>query len=252
MAKRTGAKSFERQVDRLYGLPLEEFTRARNELATDLKQRGDGDAAAQVKKLAKPTRSAGAINRAVRANRREARQLLSAADKLSKAQERLLRRGDRDPVGRAVEGERAAVDRLMAEVKKELRRDGGTSEGMLQRARGTLHAVATTPELRDEFEAGRITKDHKAVGFGALGAPAGAAPARRASDAKKKDEARRRVRRAEQEVEAAERALRRAASEREDAGKRLAAAEAAVSRCETELDEAVSELEAAREAAGRA
>jgi hypothetical protein len=250
VAKRAGAKSLEREVDRLYGLPLEEFTRGRNELARELKQGGDQDAAATVGKLAKPTRSAGAINRAVRANRREARQLLSAADKLSRAQEQLLRRGSREPVGRAVEGERAAVDRLMAEVKKELRREGGTSEGMLDRARTTLHAVATTPGLREEFEAGRITKDHKAVGFGAVDVPVGGAPAGRQRDAKKKDDARRRLKRAEQEVDRAERALRRAEAERADAEKRLAAAEAAVSRCESELAEAVAERDSAREGRG--
>jgi hypothetical protein len=248
VARRAGAKSLERKLDRLYGLPLDEFTRARNDLARDLKRSGDDPEAERVKKLAKPTRSAGAINRAVRANRSEARRLLAAADKLRQAQEQLLERGSRAAVGRAVEGERHAVDRLMAEVKKELRRDGGSSQGMLDRARSTLHAVATTPELREQFEAGRITADHKAVGFGGLAAPARGAPARRPRDAKKKDDARRRLKRAEQVVEAAERALRRAEAERDEAEKRLAAANAAVGRCGSELGDAVAERDAAREA----
>ena len=94
MAKRAGGKSLDREVDRLYGLPLDEFTRARNELAGELKRGGEGAAADEVTKLAKPTRSAGAINRAVRGSRREAKGLLSAADKLTEAQERLLRSGE--------------------------------------------------------------------------------------------------------------------------------------------------------------
>jgi hypothetical protein len=251
VAKRAADKSLDREVDRLYGLPLDEFTGARNDLARRLKQGGDGAAAEEVKQLSKPTRSAGAINRAVRANRREAKRLLAAADKLTKAQEQLLRRGSRDAVGRAVEDERAAVDRLMAEVKKELRRDGGTSEGMLERARGTLHAVTTTPELREEFEAARMTKDHKAVGFGGLGPAAAFPTAGGQRPSKKKDDARRRVKRAEQEVEVAERALRRAQADREDAEKRLAAANAAVGRCESELAEAVAERDDAARAAGQ-
>jgi hypothetical protein len=242
------AKSLEREVDRLYGLPLDEFTPARNELAAEIKRAGDADAAGQVKTLAKPTRSAGAINRAVRGNRRKAKRLLTAADKLTQAQEELLKQGSRAPVSRAVEAERAAVDELMVEVEEELATGGAASEAMLERARNTLHAVSTTPELREEFEAGRITRDHKAVGFGGLSAPAGRGPARRSQAPKKRDDARRRLRRSEQDVEAAERALRRAESERDEAEKRLAAANAAVGRCESELAEAVGARDAAREA----
>ena len=248
MSDAAGGKSLEREVDRLYGLPLDEFTAARNELAAQLKRAGDGDAAASIRKLAKPTRSAGAINRAVRGDRRRAKRLLAAADKLSKAQEELLKQGSRAPVSRAIEAERTAVDELMAEVEKELESDGASSQAMLERARNTLHAVATTPELRDEFEAGRITKDHTAVGFGGLSVPAGGRSARRSQAPKKRDEARRRLKRAEQDVEAAERVLRRAKSERDDAEKRLAAASAAVGRCESDLAEAIGARDAASQA----
>jgi hypothetical protein len=242
------ARSLEREVDRLYGLLLDEFTPARNELAAELKRVGDADGAEEVRKLAKPTRSAGAINRAVRGNRRKAKRLLAAADKLAQAQEELLRQGSRTPVSRAVEAERAAVDELMVEVEEELAHGGAPSQAMLERARNTLHTVSATPELREEFESGRITKDHKAVGFGGLSVPAGRAPARRSQAPKKKDEARRRLRQAEQDVEAAERALRRAENERDDAHKRLAAANAAFGSCEKELDKAVRGRDKAREA----
>jgi chromosome segregation ATPase len=252
MARGDDAGSVERSVDRLYGLPLEEFTPARNALARELKKAGDDAAAARVMKLAKPTRSAGALNRAVRGNRREARRLLSAADKLSEAQEQLLRKGSRAPVERAVEGERAAVDRLMTAVEKELGRDGKSSQAMLDRARNTLHAVATTPDLREELEAGRVTKDHKAVGFGDLTVPAGRSSAGPSRPAKKKDDARRRVKRAEQDVEAAERALRRVEGDRGEAEKRFAAANAAVGQCEKDLAEAVGARDAARQDLERA
>jgi hypothetical protein len=249
VARGDDARSLERAVDRLYGLPLDEFTPARNALARELQ---DADAAARVKKLAKPSRSAGAINRAVRANRREAKGLLTAADKLREAQERLLRSGDRSPVERAVEAERAAVDRLMAAVEKELGREGATTQAMLERARGTLHAVATTPELREEFESGRITKDHTAVGFGVMSAAprggAGRAPKR---STRKQDDARRRLKQAEQDVESAERALDRAQADRDEAEKRLAAARAAVGSCQKDLERASRARDKAREALER-
>lgn len=248
MARSDDARSLERAVDRLYGLPLDEFTPARNTLARELK---DADAAARVKKLAKPTRSAGAINRSVRGSKREAKGLLSAADKLSEAQERLLRSGDRAPVERAVEGERAAVDRLMAAVAKELGREGATTQAMLDRARGTLHAVASTPELREEFESGRITKDHTAVGFGAMSAAPQAGRRRPQRATRKQDDARRRLKQAEQDVESAQRALDRALADRDEAEKRLAAAKAAVGSCEKDVANAVRARDRAREALER-
>jgi hypothetical protein len=237
----------DRATDRLYGLPLDEFTAARNKLAGELKRSGDSAAATRVRKLAKPTRSAGAINRAVRRNRREAKALLSAVDKLREAQERLLREGGRQAVDRAADRERAAVERLMVAVETELGRDGRQTASMVERARDTLHAVASTPEVREEFEAGRLTRDHKAIGFGGLSAPPGPAHAKPRRSAEKSD-ARRRLKSAEQELEAAERALRHADIERRDAEKQLAAANAAVERRQKELEEAEAQRDRARQA----
>ena len=253
MAKARDRRSPDREVDRLYGLPLAEFTSARNELARDLKNAGDAAASERVKGLAKPTRAAAAINRAVRQNRREAKRLLAAARKLGREQERLLEGAGRSGVDRAAAEERAAVDGLMAEVRRELDHDGSPSASMIERARDTLHALATTPELHDELEAGRVTTDHKAVGFGPLGAePGRAAPKRATTPARKRDEARRRLRSAEQELESAERALGRARADRAEAEKRLAAAEAAVTSSEKDVARAEGGRDAAREALERA
>ena len=52
-------------VDQLYGLPLEEFTKARDAEARRLRAEGDKDAAAAVKALEKPTKAAWAINQVV-------------------------------------------------------------------------------------------------------------------------------------------------------------------------------------------
>ena len=71
--------TIEEIVDRLYGLPLAEFTRARNEAAGELRKAGQRDAADQVKALRKPTAVAAAVNRLVREHRREVEQFLRAA-----------------------------------------------------------------------------------------------------------------------------------------------------------------------------
>jgi hypothetical protein len=234
-------------ADRLYALPLGEFTSARNALASELKSSGEPERAELVKALAKPTRPAAAINRAVRSERRALKRLLEAGEKLGEAQERLLQRGDRAPLGRAVERERAAVEGLMAAVEAELEKESGASEAMLERARSTLHAAATDPELREELEAGRVTTDHAAVGLGPMSAGAGgprAKPKRGAGTT----EARRKLKRAERELEDAERALGRAEEERSEASGRLEAAEAAVGQLEKRVAAAATARDRARSA----
>jgi exonuclease VII small subunit len=251
LARVADETSLERDVARLYGLPLDEFTSARNELARELKRSGDAAAAEGVRKLEKPTRSAGAINRAVRRKRRDAKRLLDAAAKLGEAQEKLIEGGERRLVDQAVERERAAVDRLMADVEAELGRDGEPSETMLDRARATLHAVATNPELRDELEAGRFTTDHEAVGLGGL--VAGGRPrAPRKQRAAERGDARRQVERAERDLEAAERKLERAERAKAQAEERLEAASAALSEAESEVGEATSARDEARSVLKRA
>jgi hypothetical protein len=251
--------SIDRELDRLYGLAPAEFTDARNALARELKRDGKADEAARVQKLAKPTRSAGAINRVVRRRRRDAERLLDEATALGEAQQALLDRGDREAVESAVERERAAVDRLMEEVAKELDEDGTTTEAMLERARGTLHAVATDADLRDEFEAGRISKDHEAVGFGSLTLGRGRpAPKREAKSSSKPSpspeatEARRRLKRSERELEKAQRAATRAESRRVEAEERLEAAEAELTEARSAVADAERERKDAETAVSKA
>ncbi len=75
-----------RRVDRLYTLPLEEFTQVRNELAKELRAAGDRDAADRVKALRKPSRSAWAINRLRKEEPAVLRSALKAGRQLRAAQ----------------------------------------------------------------------------------------------------------------------------------------------------------------------
>jgi hypothetical protein len=234
----------EKGLDRLYGLPESEFTAARNELARELKKGGDADGAERVRALKKPSRAAAAINRAARGGRRDVKRLLDAADNLAEAQEQLLQSGDRKRLNDAVKRERDAVDKLMASVEEELA-SGGKSAAMAERARGTLHAVATDPELREELETGRVTEDREAVGLGPLGAGGGAG----AGGKRPARGARKRLKAAEREVEDAERALRRARDEQSDAAERLEAANAAVATAERDRAAAGASLDKAQAAA---
>ncbi len=53
-------------IDELYGVPLEDFVAARDELAKELIAAGDGDEAKRVKSLRKPTVTAWTLNRLAR------------------------------------------------------------------------------------------------------------------------------------------------------------------------------------------
>src|SRR4051812_8747661 len=100
------------EIDRLYGLPLEEFVPERDALAKRLRAAGDRAGADDVKKLAKPTRAAWAVNRVTRERPEDLRALVSAGKALARAQKDLLAGANpaelRDAAGEA----RAAVERL--------------------------------------------------------------------------------------------------------------------------------------------
>ena len=123
------AQAPEAAVDRLYGLPREEFVAERDALAKQLRADGQRDEATAVKALPKPTVAAWAANQAVRSQKRAARELWKAGDALAKAQEALLAgKGSGPKLRAAAEAERAAVetvDGCLARVVDAVRAAGG-------------------------------------------------------------------------------------------------------------------------------
>ncbi|MBA3735112.1 MAG: hypothetical protein H0W90_07940 [Actinobacteria bacterium] len=81
----------EREVDRLFEVPPEEFTAARNALARRLKDEGDASAADEVKQLSKPSIATWAINQLARDYQGTVKLLLESASRLRKAQENALK-----------------------------------------------------------------------------------------------------------------------------------------------------------------
>ncbi len=146
----------------LYGLDLEEFISARDALAKELRASGDRDGAAAVKKLAKPTRAAWAVNRLVRDRPDEIAALVEAGTALASAQEQLLDGADADVLRSAAVVARALVDALAAEAPV----DGAARD----KVRATLHAATVDADVRAEVAAGRVVKERSAAGFGGLDA----------------------------------------------------------------------------------
>jgi hypothetical protein len=201
----------ETEIDRLYGLPLDEFVKARDELTRALRRADRGADATTVKGLRKPTVGAWALNRAVRTRRDDLRELLEAGDALRVAQERLLAGGDRAELRDASERERELVSRL-AGAAVTIGGEAGRSGALEPRLRATLHAAALDERTREELAAGRLVREREPVALGALAVsetePA-SGPTKRAAAGRKAAEPRRATRgrgRARAEDPAAERA----------------------------------------------
>jgi hypothetical protein len=231
----------DRAADELYGLPLGEFVPRRDELARELRGAGDADGAAAVKRMAKPSAPAWAVNQVARQRPDDLAQLLRAGDELRSVQEWLLR-GEADPADlrSAVEAERSAVGRLVRGAADLLEAAGRPARGdVLERIGETLHAAAADPAVRADVERGRLVRDRAAVGLGPT-VPAGAvrrAGQRSRATAKPK----------EQPSAAALEELREAEAEARAAERMQAAADKAVERATRTLDDAERNWEAARE-----
>ena len=143
---------------RLYGLPLEDFTRERDAAARELRKAKDREAADAVAKLPKPTQAAWAANALVREHRDLVDTLLDAVDELRGAQQEAVAGKGAAALRDAAAAERAAVDALVA-AGKDLKPGGRKpSAATLERLRTTLQAAATDDEVRDALDRGRVVE----------------------------------------------------------------------------------------------
>jgi hypothetical protein len=217
------------RIDRLYELPPAEFTAARNALAAELRAKGDGQAAARVKALRKPNRTAAAANRLIRAEPELVEALLGAGGELRQAHRQAASGRGAEQLRAAAAAEREAIERLIARAPAAL--GDPPSPALAEALRNTLHAAAGDDEARALIASGRLTEDLRAVGLGPL--PRGALAAQEADP-----EAERRISAARE----AESALRR----------EFEAAERSLARSEERLARAKEEAAAATERAAEA
>ena len=250
----------EPRVDELYGLPLGDFTAARNALAKTL----EGDRAARVKALAKPTAVPWAVNQLHWHRRSTYDRLIAAGRALRNAQIAALSRRGGD-VGHANEAHKKALADAVRDANL-LAAEHGIKPSTEQLAR-MLETLSLLPASTER--SGRYTNliqssglealagitfadtapeaDRRAASPDTLGPPAQAGP-RPVVAVSSPDAERRRVeeaaaarRRAGGNVEAARRALDQARS-------REGAAQREVVLAQQALEQAQLELEAARRA----
>jgi hypothetical protein len=173
----------EHELDALYALPLEEFTKARNDLASRLRKAHQGEAADEVRALRKPSVAAWAANRLAREHPDLVGALVDAGTRLRQVQQGALAGKDaRNDVADASARERDAVRALLTAAREELGPRG--TPQLLDRLGQTLRAAAVDSDLARTLTSGRLTEEAQAVGFGPLEAVPPARRPRAAADRK--------------------------------------------------------------------
>jgi hypothetical protein len=220
------AINLDKEIDRLYALPLDRFTVARDTRVKELRSGGEREAADHLKKARKPTTPAWVANQLARNERMNVRALLTAGEQLREGQAELMRGGKPDGLRRAEESERRALSALL-DAGRELA-DG---DATLRKLESTLRAAAIDPEARTLLERGRLTKELAPSGFGLTGMPA---PPKRRASAKtvKPDPA----------EERRKRDLAKARTALQEAEKRSSAAERAAEKARKDLETAEEQL----------
>jgi len=266
-----------RAPEELYGLPLEEFTPARDALAKELKAAGRKDEAAQVKALRKPSLAAWALNRAARDHPDAIDRLREAGADLRDAQNAVLSEDTPGPpglsgdAGRLRDAGRALadeVDRVASLAADSLRSAGRPATAAQQeKLASTLRTAAVDGNAGDVLARGVLVDDLESTGFSLLGSSGGLVPSsaplpgaeRSAKKPKASKEAleavesaRRELRRCDAEAEMAATQARRKAERDEAAAKRAADAQREADEARSLAEDAAGEAEAARRRATEA
>ena len=243
----------DRELDRLYALPLDEFTSARNDLAKRLKAEKETEAADTIRALPKPTVPAWTINQLSRVDRDGIRALLEAGEALRAAQQRLLGGDDAgDALREATAHERQAVEHLTEQARAVLTdADRPATPAVLDRIGTTLRAAAVTDEGRRLLETGRMASELEPAGFDAFASTEvrarprpKAARGRAEPDERRRRQQEDRQRRTElrEKARAAERAAREAEREAEQAERAAVDARRVADRARAEADTAAAAL----------
>jgi hypothetical protein len=233
MASSKQQEDLDKATDRLYGLPLDKITSERNALASRLRKEGNKEEADQVKSLKKPTVAAWAVNQLARQERMKMRALTEAADRVRKAQAKVLGGGSPQLLQEA--------DARLSKVIPDLRDAAGAllaqaghppSEALFDRVGQTLRAAVLNDADLERLQRGRLVEDLNPAGFGGLVGVAKAPRRTRRPERPKREELEKRKR----ELAAARDRLAQQRETVREAKKRLREEEAKLERAQSELE----------------
>jgi len=223
-----------RETQKLYALPLPEFTAARNARSKALKKE-DPELAAAVAALPKPSVAAGALNALVNEDPSEVRALVQSGKRLRAAQEAAVTGKKGADLNEAVAEHRTALDRVQRDLRR--RKLSGPT---LEKATQTLRVASIDPELWPLLERGLLHEDLAASGFGLDPSLVPKRPA-----AKRKQAAPKPDRKAEERRRQALEALREAEATLKEAERRARAAHRELERAQADVERARKRAEEA-------
>jgi hypothetical protein len=234
---RSPEAQLEHETDRLYGLPLNEFVPARDELAKRLRDQGQRELADDVKALRKPPVAAWVVNRLARERELDVQRLLNAGEALTKAQAGAASGDSPEAFAAARRDEQRALERLAEAARETIAREG-IGAAALERVLQTLRAASLTSDGRELLKRGRLSEELEPPGFEAMSGLAGATIKPQRAKGKRQNERRAALDDARQRVKDAR-------SEERDLVKKAREAEREAERARKTADER-------REAAARA
>ena len=226
----------------LYGLPVSEFTAARDRYAADARRAGDREFAASIKQPRRPTMGAWLTNQLVRKKSDEVAALLRLGSALRDAQAQLAI-DDMRQLSQQAQQLLTALGRQA----RQLAGDAGqrVGDGAVRELEETLHAALADPDASDEVQAGHLTSALSYAGFGSVEVTAAGSTAPRAAAPSAPDAYGEALRQAQAELADA----RQAADELEG---RLEEARRVQAHLEQQVQEASEQLERLRAEASEA
>ncbi|MFD5742775.1 hypothetical protein ACFXJM_13795 [Streptomyces massasporeus] len=238
-------------ADELYALRPEEFTAARASAMASARTAGDRELAERIRALRKPSLAAWVSNLLVRSSPGEVEPLLRLGEGLRQAHQDL----DGTQL-RELSRRQHALIRALSLQARQLAKEAGhpIGESVQREVENTLHAVLADPEAARAWAGGRLAKPlSAAVGFPATaeGAPPKSpapppAPAPSRPGKKASEQQRRKLARAREDAETAERELRELQDEATAAGQEVTEAKQRVNGLQRRVEELTGELEQAR------
>ena len=150
------------ELDRLYSLPLDEFTSERNSIANAAKNDGDDDAAKTVKALKKPSVGAWTLNQLARKHSDEIAELLSIREELERA--------DSPQELRDLAGRRRDLVAKLSKMARSILAESehGASHATVEKVSQGLLAGGDDAD-RELLRKGRLTREPTSSGLEAFG-----------------------------------------------------------------------------------
>jgi hypothetical protein len=162
----SGDDPLQAAADELYAADLAEFTERRKVLAAGARAAGEPAAAKQIAALRKPTRSAWAVNRLVRADPGVPGRLSTLAGELRAAEAAL----DGPRIRELSQARRELVNALVREALA-MTGESAPSASLQEEVATIFGAALADPQVAAQLAAGTLVRAEQRAGFGSAGIP---------------------------------------------------------------------------------